>query len=123
MYQTIIDVAVFAILVFIAFSPAFVFRLIDKYFLGEKIELFDSDLHLEPVTSILDESSSAFNTDGRIDHDQKVLNNLKSMIKKTKKKDAKRVWKMKLAEFERKIQWLAVANKANGHETVCKIAR
>lgn len=116
MLDTFVDVAIFMTLIFLAFSPAIVFRVVDKYLLGEKVELFESNEHLEPVTSILNESSTSFNSDVGIDKDQKTLDNLRAMVKRCKKKDAKRVWKMKLVEFERKIQWLAVANKANGHE-------
>lgn len=42
-----------------------------------------------------------------IDADMKVLQNLDKMIKTSKKKHVKQLWKVKKAEFERQLRWNA----------------
>jgi hypothetical protein len=40
-----------------------------------------------------------------LNRDEKVLDNLNRMIKTSKKKHVKQMWKIKKAEFERELRW------------------
>ena len=48
-----------------------------------------------------------------IDADQKVLQNLDKMIKMSKKKHVKQMWKIKKNEFERQLRWKATERNAH----------
>ena len=45
--------------------------------------------------------------------DEKVLKNLDKMIKMSKKKHVKQMWKVKKSEFERQLRWKATVRNTN----------
>ncbi len=49
----------------------------------------------------------------KLNYDTHVLDNLNHMIRTSKKKVVKNMWKMKKLEFERKIQWESALRRNN----------
>ena len=119
MLKYIIDAIIILMLVVLAFSPAIILRAIDKYFFQkENVKLFYRDIFEEPLEIDVADGESGFNQTLSVERDEKILQNLKAMVKNTKKRKAKKMWKLKLGEFERKLKWQTTMEKANGHETL-----
>jgi len=119
MLKTVIDAIIILMLVALAFSPAFVYRAIEKYFFQkENVKLFARDIFEEPVDIDFANAETGFNQDLSFEKDERIYNNLKSMVKKSKKRKVKQMWKNKLGEFERKLKWQTTMEKTNGHETL-----
>ena len=119
MLKTVIDAIIILMLVALAFSPAFVYRAIEKYFFQkDNVTLFGRDIFNEPLEIDDADGETGFNQDISFERDEKIYNNLKSMVKKSKKRKVKQMWKNKLGEFERKLKWQTTMEKANGHETL-----
>lgn len=100
-YATII------ILLFMVVSPAWFFGKVGKI-LFEEHEPHDPVVqHINPTTVL------PFHEDETVIHqDEKILHNLNMMIKMSKKKQVKQLWKVKKAEFERQLRWKASLRKS-----------
>ena len=120
MLKTLIDAIIVLMLVGLVFSPAIVLRGIDKYFFHKKnVTLFYRDIFDEPLTNVdMYEGESTFNQDVTVERDEKILQNLKAMVKNTRKRKAKKMWMLKLGEYQRKLKWMTTMEKAKGHETL-----
>lgn len=104
-------------LVMLAFSPAFVLAVIDKYGFNKKnIILFGRDIFNEPLDIDVGDGETGFNQDVSFERDEKIINNLRHMVKISRKKRVKQMWKHKLGEYERKLKWMTTMEKAKGHE-------
>jgi len=86
------------------FSPVWFFGKVSKF-------LFDEAEPHEPVVQYVSPGNIIPNeeTVKMIDADAKVLQNLDKMVKMSKKKHVKQMWKVKKSEFERKLRWNATA--------------
>ena len=88
------------VFILMTISPVWFFNKVEKV-------LFDGpekpELHVDFInpTRVLkpEESMESLN------RDEKVLHNLNLMIKTSKKKQVKQMWKIKKAEFERQLRW------------------
>jgi hypothetical protein len=119
MLKTFIDAIIVLMLVVLAFSPALVYRAVDKYFFQKKdINLFARDIFNEPVEIDFADGESGFNQEISFEKDEKILKNLKAMVKNTRKRKVKKMWKIKLGEFERRLKWQTTMEKTNDHETL-----
>jgi len=87
------------VFVLMVISPVWFFRKVEKV-------LFDApepELHVQfinPNQVIQPEESMDL-----LSRDEKILENLNKMIKTSRKKHVKQMWKIKKAEFERKLHW------------------
>lgn len=119
MLNTILDSIIIIILVMLAFSPAFVLGVIDKYVFNKKnIILMGRDIFNEPIDIDLNDGETGFNQDVSFERDEKIIKNLRHMVKVSRKKKVKQMWKHKLGEYERKLKWMTTMEKAKGHETL-----
>lgn len=89
-------------LLVMVFSPVWFFGKVGKV-------LFDEAEPHEPVVQYIHPDAIIPNkeTVEMIDADAKVLQNLDKMVKMSRKKHVKQMWKVKKAEFERKLRWNA----------------
>jgi len=82
-----------------------------------KVEKFIFNAHAEPhlyVQHISNDNIIARSENMEsILRDEKVLHNLNLMIKNTKKRDVKQMWKIKKLEFERQLRWKKDLMRAN----------
>lgn len=81
-------------------SPVWFFGKVSKF-------LFDDAEPHEPVVQYIHPDAIIPNEEAveMIDADIKVLQNLDKMVKMSKKKHVKQMWKVKKLEFERELQW------------------
>lgn len=94
-------------------AVVFVLMVISPVWFFSKVEkvLFDTpdpELHVQfinPNLAIQPEESMDI-----LIHDEKVLENLNKMIKTSKKKHVKQMWKIKKVEFERVLRWQRTNN-------------
>lgn len=101
-YATII------ILLFMVVSPAWFFGKVTKI-LFEEPEPHESVVqYIIPGTIIPHEEDIVV-----IHQDDKVIQNLNMMIKNAKKKEVKRLWRMKKLEFERQLRWKSTLRNSN----------
>jgi hypothetical protein len=120
MYKTFIDTIIFILLIGMAFSPAFVFRLIDVYFLREQVRVFDRDIFSEPV-DIKHNMNNTFHQPMNVERDEVIHNNLRRMVLNSEGKPSNQMWKIKLWEFERRLQWENIMDKSHGYEYATKV--
>ena len=120
MYKTIIDTVIFILLIGMAFSPALVFRMIDVYFLREQVRVFDRDIFSEPVEISLNMNNS-FHQPMNVERDEVIHNNLRRMTLQSEGKPSNQMWKVKLWEFERRLQWRNIMDKSHGYEYATKV--
>ena len=94
-------------------AVVFILMIVSPVWFFSKVEkmLFDTpepELHVDFInpTRVLkpEESMESLN------RDEKVLENLNRMIKTSKKKQVKQMWKIKKAEFERMLRWQRMNN-------------
>lgn len=94
----------FILMMFIAMivSPVWFFGKVSKL-------LFDEAEPHEPVVQHINIKTIIPNEDSveLIHADEKVLQNLDKMIRTSRKKHVKQLWKIKKAEFERQLRWKA----------------
>lgn len=88
-------------------SPAWFFGKVGKI-------LFEEHEPHDPVVQHINPKSVLpFHEDETVIHqDEKILHNLNMMVKKSKKKHVKQLWKIKKLEFERQLRWKASIRKA-----------
>ena len=97
-------------------AVVFILMVVSPVWFFSKVEkvLFDTpepELHVDfinPNQVLNPEEQMEF-----LDRDEKVLKNLNLMIKTSKKKQVKQMWKIKKAEFERQMKWKQHLNRAN----------
>jgi len=89
-------------------SPVWFFGKVSKV-------LFDEVEPHEPVVQYVHPDAIIPNEEAveMIDADQKVLQNLDKMVKMSKKKHVKQMWKVKKSEFERQLRWKATVRNTN----------
>ena len=93
-----------AILIFLTViaSPAWFFQKLEKI-LHEDYTGDDTmavDTYVSPQNII-----PQFDTKEALARDEKILNNLNVMIKKSRKRRAKNMWKLKKIEYLRELRW------------------
>lgn len=88
------------ILIFMVASPAWFFNKIEKLMFDGPDEPHLHIQHINP-THIIPNGESMED----IVRDEKVLANLNKMIRVSKKKHVKNLWKLKKVEFERQMRW------------------
>lgn len=90
-----------ALFLYIVFSPVWFFNQVEKIILNNDVE--ESQLYIEGYVhpmNILDRD-----IDDSFDQDERILNNFDRMIKTSKKRDVKKLWKIKKAEHLRNMRW------------------
>ena len=88
------------VFVLMVISPVWFFSKVESILFDEPVE---PELHvhfINPNQVIKTEESMDL-----LSRDEKVLHNLNLMIKNSKKKHVKQMWKIKKAEFERTLRW------------------
>ena len=87
---------------FMVFSPVWFFGKVSK-FLFDEAEPHEMVVQHININTILPKEDTV----DMIHADDKVLQNLDKMVKMSKKKHVKQMWKVKKAEFERQLRWNA----------------
>ena len=90
-------------------SPVWFFGKVSKF-------LFDEAEPHEMVVKYVNEAAILPKHEDEmamLDADEKVLQNLDKMIKMSKKKHVKQMWKIKKNEFERQLRWKATERNAH----------
>lgn len=119
MLKIIVDSAAILGIVAVLFSPAIVFRAIDKYLFRENDSpILGRDIFNEPLDIDVSYGGSIFNRADTIDRDEKILTNLTLMAERGENPEVQTIWRLKKLEFERRLHWLATMTYAKGHETL-----
>ena len=88
------------LLLFMVVSPIWFFNKVEKILFDAPDEPHRYVEFYNPSQVIPQEESMDM-----LSRDEKVLENLNMMIKNSKKKDVKNLWKIKKAEFMRELSW------------------
>lgn len=119
MTKYVTDFVLIFLLVILAFSPAIMLNLFDKYVMNKKnVNVFDRDIFNEPLDVEVGEGESWFNLPMRVERDESVLKNLAKMVEQTTNPHVKQMWNIKKMQFERQLRWYSIMDRSNGNETL-----
>lgn len=94
----------------VVISPVWFFKQVEKFImkndLDEKYKYVDG--HVSPDNCI-----QQYDNEESFLRDEKALANFDRLIKSTKKRDVKRLWKIKKAEYLREMRWKTLATVEN----------
>jgi hypothetical protein len=123
MNQTlVIDFVIVCMVVLLAFSPTYVFSLIERYLFNvEGRSPLDRDIFSETVDIHVGNGDDLFHNPVRVARDAEVISNLRKVVVRTEGTPAHQTWKIKLWEFERKLQWNNLMDRTDGYERVANV--
>ena len=90
-----------AIFLYIVFSPVWFFKQVEKFILNNDAE--ESQLYITGYVHPMNIMSR--DIDDTLEQDERILNNFNRIIKSSKKRDVKKLWKIKKAEHLRNMRW------------------
>ena len=115
--------ALIAIFLYIVFSPVWFFKQVEKFILRNDIDEQQKylDQPIDPMHIIHEPLLDEY-----IDHDMKAIENFNRIIKNSKKRHVKQLWRIKKAEYIRGMQWRVIGgteHRQNGETGYTKVYR